>query len=93
MTTIDYKTSGVCASKITAELDNGVVRNVHFEGGCPGNTLGLAGMVEGVPIEDVISRLSGIPCGKKPTSCPDQLALALKQAISEARAEPADTII
>lgn len=74
-----YKTSGVCASAIDFEVENGLVRNVRFIGGCSGNTQGVAALVEGMPVEEVISRLEGIRCGYKSTSCPGQLAKALKE--------------
>lgn len=75
-----YKTSGVCSRSIDFEIDSeNKVRNVKFEGGCSGNTQGVARLVEGMDIDDAISRLEGIQCGPRPTSCPDQLARALKQ--------------
>lgn len=74
-----YKTSGVCASAIDFEVENGLVRNVRFIGGCSGNTQGVAVLVEGMPVEEVISKLEGIRCGYKSTSCPGQLAKALKE--------------
>ena len=73
-----YKTQGVCAVEIHFDLDGDVVSNVQFVGGCPGNTQGVARLVTGRNIDDVISMLEGIPCGKRKTSCPDQLAKALK---------------
>lgn len=80
----EYKTSGTCSSKILFDIyeEDGVkkVRDVKFIGGCSGNTQGVAKLVEGMVVEEVISRLEGIKCGFKPTSCPDQLAQALKQA-------------
>ena len=79
-----YKTKGVCASHIEFEVDdNKKVHNVRFIGGCSGNTQGVASLVEGMDAEEVISRLKGIKCGFKNTSCPDQLAKALKQLKSE----------
>lgn len=75
-----YRTKGVCAQAIEYEVQDGVVHNVKFIGGCSGNTQGIASLVEGMKVEDVISRLEGISCGGKPTSCPDQLAKALKAA-------------
>ena len=75
-----YRTKGVCAQAIEYEVQDGVVHNVKFIGGCSGNTQGIASLVEGMKIDDVISRLEGISCGGKPTSCPDQLAKALKAA-------------
>ena len=75
-----YKTKGVCARKIDFEIIDGKVRNVRFTGGCGGNTQGVAALAEGMTAEELISRLKGILCGFKGTSCPDQLALAVKEA-------------
>ncbi len=77
---ISYRTSGVCARSITAEVEDGIVKNVKFEGGCNGNTKGVAALAEGMPVDEVIARLEGIRCGFKNSSCPAQLAEALKQA-------------
>ena len=78
-----YKTKGVCASHSEFELDdNHKVHNVHFIGGCSGNTQGVAKLVEGMPAKEVIARLEGIQCGRRPTSCPDQLATALEEYIN-----------
>lgn len=74
-----YKTSGVCAAVIDFEVEEGIVKNVKFIGGCNGNTQGIARLVEGMPVEEVITRLEGIKCGFKSTSCPDQLTKALKE--------------
>lgn len=73
-----YKTSGTCSQAIEFDVDNGIVKNVKFIGGCNGNTQGVSKLVEGMKVEDVISRLKGIKCGMRPTSCPDQLARALE---------------
>lgn len=75
---LSYKTNGVCSRTITADIEDGKVYNVRFEGGCNGNTKGISALVDGMNVEDVISRLEGIKCGFKGTSCPDQLAKALK---------------
>ncbi|NLV50340.1 MAG: TIGR03905 family TSCPD domain-containing protein [Clostridiales bacterium] len=75
----EYETRGICSSRIYIEIEDGKVISARYRGGCPGNTLGISKLVEGMAVEDVISRLSGIKCGMKPTSCPDQLADALKQ--------------
>lgn len=75
-----YKTSGTCSRSIDFEVENGVVKNVRFHGGCDGNLKGISSIVDGMKVEDVISRLEGIRCGFKSTSCPDQLAKALKKA-------------
>ncbi len=74
-----YKTSGTCSSAIDFEVEDGIVKNVKFIGGCNGNTQGISKLVEGMPADEVISRLEGIKCGFKSTSCPDQLAKALKE--------------
>lgn len=79
-----YKTNGTCSRSIEIELDeNNTVLNVKFNGGCHGNTQGIAGLVKGMQAEDVIARLENIKCGFKPTSCPDQLAKALKEMINK----------
>ena len=75
----DYKTRGTCSREISFEVEDGKVKNVQFYGGCNGNLKGIAALVEGMNIDDVIARVEGIHCGMKPTSCPDQLAQALKQ--------------
>lgn len=73
-----YVTQGTCSKAINFDVKDGIVTNVSFLGGCPGNTQGVAVLVKGMAIDDVIERLSGIRCGNKDTSCPDQLARALK---------------
>lgn len=76
-----YKTRGVCSREITFDIDAaGKVHNVQFAGGCNGNTKGLAALVEGMDADEAIRRMSGITCGFKSTSCPDQLAQALREA-------------
>ena len=75
---LSYKTNGVCSRTITADIEDGRVYNLRFEGGCNGNTKGISALVEGMEISEVITRLEGIKCGFKGTSCPDQLAKALK---------------
>lgn len=75
-----YRTKGTCSRSITFDIENGVVRNVRFEGGCNGNLKGIGAIVDGMKVEDVIDKLSGIRCGFKSTSCPDQLAQALMEA-------------
>ena len=77
-----YKTRGVCSQYINFELKDGIVTNVHFLGGCNGNLKGIGALVEGMKAEDVIARVEGIKCGMKATSCPDQLAQALKEALA-----------
>lgn len=78
-----YKTKGVCAQEIHLELEGDTIKHVEFIGGCHGNTQGVARLVEGMKANDAISRIEGIRCGFKPTSCPDQLAKALKLALQE----------
>jgi len=73
-----YKTNGVCTRNIYIEVEGDTVKNVRFEGGCNGNTNGISTLVVGMKIDDVIEKLGGIKCGFKSTSCPDQLAEALK---------------
>lgn len=77
----EYKTSGTCSQRILFDIEDGKVKNVQFIGGCNGNLKGIGSLVEGMDVNDIISRLEGTTCGGKPTSCPDQLARALKQAI------------
>lgn len=76
----EYKTKGTCSQRIIFEVEDGIVKNVQFIGGCNGNLQGIAKLVDGMKVEDVIERIEGIHCGFKPTSCPDQLAKALKEA-------------
>lgn len=82
-----YQTKGVCARQITFDLkdENGkkIVRNVNFVGGCSGNTQGVARLVEGMEVNDAVQRMEGISCNGKPTSCPDQLARAIKLALEQ----------
>ncbi len=73
-----FKTSGVCARDISFKVIDGVVEQVIFNGGCSGNTQGLSALLQGMKVEDVITRLEGLNCGPRATSCPDQLAQALK---------------
>ena len=77
---MDYRTRGTCSQLIHFELDGDIVKNVQFLGGCHGNLQGIGKLVEGMKADDVITRLQGIRCGNKTTSCPDQLARALAQA-------------
>lgn len=76
----EYKTKGTCSQRILFELDGDTVKNVQFIGGCNGNLKGIGVLVEGMNVDEVISRIDGIKCGMKFTSCPDQLAQALKEA-------------
>lgn len=78
-----YRTKGVCAAAIHFDIIDDKVTNVKFDGGCHGNTQGIAKLVEGMSPEEVINRLSGIRCRIKNTSCPDQLATALRKAINK----------
>lgn len=75
--TYEVKTRGVCSRSIIIDVEDDVVRSVRFCGGCNGNTQGIAKLVEGMSIDDIIARLQGINCGGRGTSCPDQLAQAL----------------
>ncbi len=79
-----FSPRGVCSRRIDITLEDGIVTAVKFHGGCAGNTQGLAALTVGMRAEDVIDRLSGIRCGFKPTSCPDQLATALRAALEKA---------
>lgn len=81
--TYNFRTKGVCSQKITFNLENGIVTDVSFYGGCNGNLKGIAKLVEGMKAEDVIERIKGTTCGFKRTSCPDQLATALEEALKE----------
>lgn len=74
-----YKTQGVCSREISFEVKDNKLYNVEFVGGCSGNTQGLGKLIEGMDVDETIKRLDGIQCGHRPTSCPDQLAKALKQ--------------
>lgn len=78
--TIEFTPQGVCSRKMIIEVENGTVTDVKVVGGCNGNLQGISSLVKGMKVEDVIKRLDGIKCGMKGTSCPDQLAQALKQA-------------
>lgn len=79
MDKFSYNTKGVCSRRIDFEIENGVISSVKFMGGCAGNTQGVAALVKGMAVDEAIERLSGIRCGFKSTSCPDQLATALKE--------------
>lgn len=74
-----YKTKGTCSSAIEFEIEDGILQNVKFQGGCQGNTTGVAALVKGMHVDEVIDKLSGIQCGFRGTSCPDQLSRALKE--------------
>ncbi|MBQ2916947.1 MAG: TIGR03905 family TSCPD domain-containing protein [Clostridia bacterium] len=77
-----YKPQGVCSREMIFEIEGDIVKSVKILGGCAGNTLGLSNLIEGMKIKDVIEKLKGIPCGFKPTSCPDQLAKALEEYLN-----------
>ena len=77
---MDYRPHGVCSQLIHIELDGDIIENVQFVGGCHGNLQGISHLVKGMKADEAIARLEGIKCGFKQTSCPDQLAYALKQA-------------
>lgn len=80
-----YETKGTCAKAIMLDVDdaNGTINSVQFIGGCAGNTAGISQLVRGMKAEDVIGKLEGVRCGMKPTSCPDQLATALRQVLGK----------
>jgi len=79
----EYKTKGTCSQRIFFEIEDGKLKNVQYLGGCNGNLQGISALVEGMDVHEVIRRVQGIHCGMKPTSCPDQLARALKEALGE----------
>ena len=81
--TYTYQPSGVCSQLMRVELDQGLIRKVEVLGGCNGNLQGISRLVEGMEAREAIRRLRGIRCGFKPTSCPDQLSLALEQALAQ----------
>ena len=80
----EYKTRGTCSSKILFDVDDGIVHNLEYIGGCNGNLQGISHLVIGMKAQDAIDRMRGIRCGGKPSSCPDQLAAALTQALEQA---------
>lgn len=82
MARFTYQTRGVCSRSIDIEIENGVIVEVTYHGGCSGNTQGIGALVRGMRVEDVIDRLAGIRCGFKSTSCPDQLARALREYLN-----------
>lgn len=79
----EYKTKGTCSQRILFEIEDGKVKNVQFIGGCNGNLQGISKLVDGMDVREAIEKIEGIHCGFKPTSCPDQLAKALKEATEE----------
>lgn len=76
---IEFKTNGTCSESISIDLSGDIIEKIHFEGGCPGNLRGLERLAKGMRVQDLIERLEGIECGTNASSCPDQLAKALKQ--------------
>ena len=81
--TFSYRPTGVCSTMIDLELEDGIIQSVRFTGGCNGNLQGISRLVEGMGVQDAIEKLQGIQCGRKPTSCPDQLSKALAAAMKE----------
>lgn len=81
MDTLKYKTQGTCSREIDITLKDGVIDSVQFTGGCHGNLQGVSALVKGMTAQEAISKLKGIRCGAKSTSCPDQLAQALEQML------------
>ncbi|MBQ8672843.1 MAG: TIGR03905 family TSCPD domain-containing protein [Bacteroides sp.] len=77
MAAYNYRTQGTCSSNIELEVEEGIVKDVHFWGGCNGNLQGISRLVTGMPVQEVIARLEGVRCGMRATSCPDQLCKAL----------------
>ena len=82
--TINYRPRGVCSQQMTVEIEDGVIQSFQVKGGCDGNLQGISRLVEGMRVDDAIRRLDGIHCGFKSTSCPDQLAQALKKYVRDA---------
>ena len=79
---IEYKTKGTCAREVIVDIEDGIITECKFVGGCSGNTQGVASLVVGMKVEDAVAKIKGIKCGMKSTSCPDQLALALEEAVN-----------
>ena len=78
-----YKTNGTCSTNIQFDLEDNIVKNISFTNGCNGNLQGISALAEGKTVEEIIEKCSGILCGRKNTSCPDQLARAVKKAYEE----------
>ena len=85
--TYTYYPKGTCSKQMDVELENGVIREVRVLGGCNGNLQGISSLVRGMKAEEAIERMKGIRCGFKPTSCPDQLSIALTKALEKAAEE------
>ena len=83
--TYTYKPKGVCSRQMQVEIEDGVIREVNIVGGCSGNLQGISQLVKGMTAEEAIARMKGIKCGFKSTSCPDQLAIALSEALAQAK--------
>ena len=79
--TITYRPKGVCSRLRQVEVEDGIIRQVEVQGGCSGNLQGISRLLVGMPVQQAIERMEGVRCGGKPTSCPDQLAKALRQAL------------
>ena len=80
-----YTPRGVCSRLMTVEIENGMIQHIDVLGGCNGNLKGIASLLQGMRVEDAIARMEGIRCGNRPTSCPDQLSIALRQALEQGR--------
>lgn len=78
---IEYRPKGVCSQLMSIDVEDGIIEKVEVRGGCIGNLQGISALLVGMPVEEAIARLEGIRCGFKPTSCPDQIAQALKKCI------------
>ena len=81
--TITYRPKGVCSRLMRVEVEDGIIRQVEVQGGCSGNLQGISSLVRGMKATDAIERMRGIRCGFKPTSCPDQLSIALEKALEK----------
>lgn len=79
--TIRFKPKGVCSQEYTIEVEEGIIRRIQVVGGCNGNLQGLSALLQGMPVEEAIARMEGIRCGARVSSCPDQIAQALKQSL------------
>lgn len=79
--TITYRPKGACSRLMRVEVEDGIIRQVEVQGGCSGNLQGITRLLVGMPVQQAIERMEGVRCGGKPTSCPDQLAKALRQAL------------
>ena len=82
--TYTYTPKGVCSHRIQVDVEDGIIRDVQVLGGCNGNLQGISNLIIGMDAKDAISRMKGVRCGMKPTSCPDQIAIALEKALEEA---------